>query len=152
MQSSSIIIIWFVSWFLLVGLSIVAQLFLAMAVYQDARSHYNSNALMWALLIGFLGLIPGIVYLCIRKKIGNTPVVCPHCGLCYAPFSGACPRCSAPNPTIFMDAYSDLMAAHKKAKTYLTVAIVLWGSFILLTIILVVALVATAVGSAAVYY
>lgn len=136
-------------WFLLIGLMITGKVFLALAVYQDARSRYNNNALMWALLVGFFDLIPAIVYLCLRKNPGNGPVLCPSCALYYAPFSGACPRCGAPNPAVYMNAYSDLMAAHKKAKTYLAVAIAAWGLAIVAMVVLAALAVLLAAGSAA---
>lgn len=142
--------VWFlIIWFLLFGLMITGKVFLALAVYQDARSRYNNNALMWGLLVGFFDLIPAIVYLCLRKNLGSGPILCPSCALYYAPFSGACPRCGAPNPAVHMNAYTDLMAAHKKAKNYLTVAIVAWGLVIVATIVLMLITVFAAIGSAA---
>ena len=68
--------VWFlIIWFLLFGLMITGKVFLALAVYQDARSRYNNNALMWGLLVGFFDLIPAIVYLCLRKNLGSGPIL-----------------------------------------------------------------------------
>lgn len=48
-----------------------------------------------------------------------------------------------------MNAYTDLMAAHKKAKNYLTVAIVAWGLVIVASVVLAFITVFAAIGSAA---
>lgn len=105
------------------------SILLAFAAYYDARSKDNKDALMWAMLIGFLGLIPGIIYLCIRNS-GQNYVICPNCGLSHSWRAPICPRCGTPNQT---PAYANPFAAQQahRAKILLIIAIVLMVIFVL---------------------
>ena len=49
----------------LVIAAILAQIFLGLAVYHDAKSKGNSSAGMWGVLTGVFGWIPAIIYLCV---------------------------------------------------------------------------------------
>ena len=83
--------------------SIAAQVLFACAAYQDAKSMNNKDATMWAVLIGLLGLIPGIIYLCIRKNNNSAPSVqqiCIGCRAPIAPGTNVCPYCGAQQPPI----------------------------------------------------
>ena len=52
-------------------LGIAAQVLLGLATYNDAKARGNSDPAMWGLLVGILGWIPGIVYLCVRNHRAN---------------------------------------------------------------------------------
>ena len=59
--------IWFVVLIILCVLAAVAgQIFLALAVYQNAKSRGNANPGMWGVLTGFFGWIPAVIYLATR--------------------------------------------------------------------------------------
>ncbi len=105
---------------------LAARVLFALAVYYDARSKYNTDALLWALLVGFVGLIPGIVYLCIRNTVKNY-VVCQNCGVSHFSVEPVCPRCGAPNP--YAPAAGMNLVAEKQArqaKTLLIIGIILY--------------------------
>ena len=95
----AIVIIFYVLIFLF---SIAAQVLLACAAYQDAKSLNNKDATMWAVLIGLLGLIPGIIYLCIRKNNSNSvssvQQICIGCRAPIAAGTNICPYCGAQQP------------------------------------------------------
>lgn len=69
----------------------------ALAAYHDAQAKGNPDALVWALAIGFLGLIPGIVYLCVRSS-GRRAVRCANCGYPHDASDFCCPKCGERNP------------------------------------------------------
>ncbi|HHV32259.1 MAG: zinc ribbon domain-containing protein [Ruminococcaceae bacterium] len=90
--------LWFAAIICILSLLLLAgHVLIALAVYNDARSKSNRDALMWALLVGFLGLIPGIIYLCVRNNVQNY-VICPQCGCSHLIQDLTCPRCGASNP------------------------------------------------------
>jgi hypothetical protein len=115
----------------LIGLAV--RVLFALAAYNDARSKNNPNAVMWGLLIGFLGFIPGIIYLCVRNS-GRGFIVCPRCGISYQGSYLNCPKCGESNPanSQYVNPFSSLQA--HRAKVYLTVALVLIGVGILLSV------------------
>ena len=124
------------------GLIYIAERVLfAFAAYNDARAKSNPDAVMWGLLIGFFGLIPGIIYLCVRNS-GRNFVVCPNCGCSHYFGDMNCPNCGAPNQA---SQYANPFAAQQahKARVQLTVAIVLIGIGVVVTIIGVFVFVAT---------
>lgn len=57
-------------------LGIAAQVLLGLATYNDAKARGNSDPAMWGLLVGILGWIPGIVYLCVRNHRANRLMAC----------------------------------------------------------------------------
>lgn len=121
--------------FLIGILGIAERVLFAMAVYSDARAKNNSESLMWALLVGFLGLIPGIIYLCVRNSSSGA-AMCPNCGFYHKSTDFTCPKCGAPNPTPnqFNNPYIEQQA--HRAKILLIVAVVIVIVEILLGILL----------------
>lgn len=84
--------------FALLSLLFAAQRILfALAAYHDAQAAENPDAVIWGLAIGFLGAIPGIIYLCIRGT-GRRVVRCPRCGWPHAAADYCCPKCGEKNP------------------------------------------------------
>lgn len=77
-------------------LGVAQRVLFAFAAYYDSRSKCNKDAVMWALLIGFLGLIPEVIYLCVRNS-GENYSICANCGLNHSAYDTNCPRCGAPN-------------------------------------------------------
>jgi ribosomal protein L37E len=124
---------------------IAARILFGVAAYNDARSKLNQNALMWGLLIGFLGLIPGIIYLCVRNNPTNEFVHCMRCGAGYHVAYTNCPRCGEPNS--FHIQYLNPFAEQQRhrAKVLCIVAAVLAGLSVLggiVTVVLFVGLLA----------
>jgi hypothetical protein len=111
----------------LAGLIGVAERVLfAFSAYYDARSKMNPDAMMWGFLIGFLGLIPGIIYLCIRNSaLGAT--VCTRCGLPYSASYFACPRCGEQKVSNQQSVNPYLVQQAHRAKILFTVALILIG-------------------------
>lgn len=62
---------------------VAAQVLLGLATYNDAKARGNNDPVMWGLLVGFLGWIPGIVYLCLRNNNANRLMTCPQCGFVH---------------------------------------------------------------------
>lgn len=107
-------------------IGIAERILFAIAAYFDARSKCNKDAVMWAFLIGFLGLIPGIIYLCIRNSQRNI-VFCPCCGFNHLGSDMNCPKCGAPNQSAGQ--YINPLASQHahRAKVLLTIALILIG-------------------------
>ena len=61
---------------------VAAQVLLGLATYNDAKARGNNDPVMWGLLVGFLGWIPGIVYLCLRNNNANRLMTCRSADLC----------------------------------------------------------------------
>ena len=133
---------------LCVLVTITARVLLAFAAYYDARACGNRNALMWALLVGFLGLIPGIVYLCLRDSERKRMIVCQNCGAAHPIGIPNCPQCGIYNPYSgpFCNAETPVLAA--KAKKLLIAGCVLFGVAILLVIVSVIVLLVGVAGAA----
>lgn len=70
---------------------------LGLATYNDAKSRLNESPAMWGVLVGLLGCIPGIIYLCTRNNALNRLIACPSCGWGMTLGSPACPRCGVQN-------------------------------------------------------
>lgn len=115
-------------------LFLAARILLGLAAYSDARSKGNADALMWGLLIGFLGLIPGVIYLCIRNSAYSS-TVCLKCGFSFPAGAPSCPRCGEPNP--YFARYSNPAAEHqaRQAKTLFIVGLILMGVGILAVVV-----------------
>lgn len=141
---------WFVVFIVVVSLiGIAAQVLLGLATYNDAKARGNSDPVMWGLLVGILGWIPGIVYLCVRNNPANRPLNCPQCGFVHRMADPCCPQCQAQNP--YSAPFQNPLApqwAHR-AKLLLIWAIVAYAATILVTIILVFAFVSAMIGIAA---
>lgn len=143
MESNGIIAI-MALYLLIIAASIAVHVLFAVAAYNDARSKMNQNALMWALLIGFLGAIPGIIYLCVRNNPVQEFVTCMKCGATYHGAYMNCPRCGEPNS--FNLQYLNPFAEQQRnrARVLCIVAAILIGLVVLSGIIMVVLVVASA--------
>lgn len=126
----------------LVGLA--ERVLLGFAAYHDARAKSNPDAAMWGLLVGFLGLIPGIIYLCIRNS-SRTFTVCTSCGCTHAAADMNCPKCGAPNPASsqYVNPFAEQQA--HRAKVEFIIALVLIGLGVLMAA-------AAAIGFAAIVF
>lgn len=120
--------------FVLFLLWISVKVLFALAAYHDALSKGNRDAVMWGLLIGFLGLIPGVIYLCVRNSV-STRVRCRNCGALYDSWYQFCPVCGGKReePMPAYVPYAEVYA--QKAKRELTAGIVLAGVGILLPVL-----------------
>lgn len=114
-------------------LYIAARALLGFATFNDARSKSNPDAVMWGVLTGVFGLIPGIIYLCLRSSNSNY-VICQKCGCRHFFADANCPQCGTPsqpqqnlNPLAAQQAH--------KAKVQLTISIILFGIAIIAMII-----------------
>lgn len=141
---TGVLVGFFLMWMLCIGLCIGVQICLGVAAYSDAKSKMNTNAVMWGVLVGVLGVIPGIIYLCLRNNPTLPTVSCQKCGLPYAVTLPSCPRCGLQNAYAGSAYHPDAPKQAKRAKTLLIVAICLFAAAILTIIIGVCALVASA--------
>jgi Ca2+/Na+ antiporter len=120
-------------WIVMVAL-LIARVLFAMAAYYDACSKMNPNAVMWGLLIGFLGLIPGIIYLCIRNDTGRGPINCPKCGILYHSGYHNCPQCGEVNPVNNMYLNPFILQQQNRAKKLCVAAGVIIGAAVFIAI------------------
>ena len=106
------------------------------------------NAVMWAMLVGILGWIPGIVYLCVRNHRANRLMACPQCGFAHRVAEPFCPQCHVQNP--YSAPFQNPLAAQQahRAKLLLIWGIVAYVAVILLAIISVFWLTASLIGVA----
>ena len=74
--------------------AILAQIFLGLAVYHDAKSKGNSSSGMWGVLTGVFGWIPAIIYLCVRNSSSQRIIQCTTCGFAIPASAPGCPNCS----------------------------------------------------------
>lgn len=87
---------WMIALYILVFLTAIAgSVLFGCAVYNDAKSKWNDNATMWGVLVGLLGLIPGIIYLCIRNEPLKRIYVCYNCGWGNPLSARQCGHCGA---------------------------------------------------------
>lgn len=127
-----------IAWILAILMILASHVFVGLAVYYDAQSKMNENATMWGVLCGLLGLIPCIIYLCVRNSPSTRPIVCQSCGWTHPLSSPVCPHCSQQNPFANMSQQNAMAPYQKKrAKTFLTVGIVLIAVAILVAIVAV---------------
>ncbi len=122
--------------FLLVFLlaALAAQVLFGVAAYHDARSLADPNAPMWGLLIGFLGLLPGVIYLCLRA-VPRRPVCCTKCGCWHSALDPACPKCGEPNPqAAFRDTGVSRALAEKAKKELIAGAVCAGASVVFLAV------------------
>ena len=114
-------------------LGITERVLFAVAAYNDACAKSNRDAVMWGLLIGFLGLIPGIIYICVRNS-GHEFVNCPACGFVHSTRDSNCPKCAAPNPICDQNANPLAAQQQHRAKILFTVALVFLGVAVLASV------------------
>lgn len=99
----------------------------ALAAYHDAQAQGNPDALIWSLAIGFLGLIPGIVYLCIRGS-GRRMVRCSNCGYPHDASDFCCPKCGEKNPAAAQaNPYEQALGARAKKEMIGGIAVIAAG-------------------------
>ncbi len=110
---------------------LAVRILLGMAAYHDAQAKGNPEALLWALLIGFLGLIPGIIYLCVRDT-ARPMVCCPGCGRWHRSEEAFCPACGRPSASAPPQANPYAAILEDKAKKELIAAAVCFGVGIVL--------------------
>ena len=115
---------------LLSAVGVLSSVFLGLCVYNDALSNSRDDAVMWGLLCGFLGVIPSIIYLVIRKN--NTAVTpCPGCGYPSVSQMFNCPNCGVQKP-IWPPVNEFTESKSRKSKNFLIATIVMWAvSFII---------------------
>ena len=118
----------------------------ALAAYNDAMAKGSSDATMWGLLIGFLGLIPGIIYLCVRST-QQRKVCCMRCGLWHNAFDPVCPRCGTPTPAAPQQFNPYIQIYEAKAKKFLIAAFICLGIIIVASIVGMAAISSLAVSS-----
>ncbi len=124
---------------------IAVQVLFACAAYQDAKSLNNKDATLWSVLIGILGLIPGIIYLCIRRR-STPPVVsqiCSNCRVPLVPGTIICPYCGAQQNAInpYLWGYrspEECAECHEKAKRLLIAAIICAVVLVALFVLIIV--------------
>ena len=144
--------IWFVVLIILCVLAAVAgQIFLALAVYQNAKSRGNANPGMWGVLTGFFGWIrqsfiwlPGILP-------GTAPLSAPAAApiFRFRGTSAQVPRTKRICPAVFNN---PMMEQNRSlSKKFLITAIVLEGAAVLAIIISVIVFAATAASTAISY-
>ncbi|MCU7522723.1 MAG: hypothetical protein HF312_21120 [Ignavibacteria bacterium] len=131
-------IVWFVGAMIFFSLLCIAvQVLLATAVYNDAKAKGNTEPVMWAVLTGIFGLIPGIIYLCVRNNNRNRLIICPNCGFTHRIAELNCPQCGIANP--FSQQFSNPLSEiqQKRANKLLIAAIIVFVVSIVLCIIAV---------------
>ena len=128
-------------------LGIAAQVLLAFATFNDAKARGNSDPVMWALLVGILGWIPGIVYLCVRNNSANRLMTCPQCGFAHRAAEPFCPQCRAQSP--YSAPFNNPLAPQQahRAKLLLIWAVVAYALTIVLSVVSTMALVAALTGA-----
>jgi hypothetical protein len=118
---------------LIVVMEIAAGLMLAFCVYYDARAEQNPRALMWALLCGFLGAIPAIVYLAMRGRVGGRMIVCKTCGRWVPEGASFCALCGQPLRPVDL---AVIQTYRRRAKGFLIAWICVYAVVFLLAVAL----------------
>ena len=123
-----------IGYLLTLAVDITASVMLALAVYNDAKSKWNPNAVMWAVLVGILGLIPGIIYLCVRNEPLKKIYVCHNCGWGNPLSARQCGHCGA---GLYYPAQETFLL-QKKARNFLITGIILWAVGVIAMICLMI--------------
>ena len=131
--------------------AILAQIFLGLAVYHDAKSKGNSSSGMWGVLTGVFGWIPAIIYLCVRNSSSQRIIQCTTCGFAIPASAPGCPNCNHANPFAQQFYGPFVEQSKKRAKGFLIAAICCYAALILL-IIAIVVIVAIFAGNYYYYY
>ena len=118
--------------------AILAQIFLGLAVYHDAKSKGNSNAGMWGVLTGVFGWIPAIIYSFIRNSASHRFIQCTTCGFAIPASAPGCPNCNHANPFAQQFFGPFVEQSKKRAKGFLIAAICCYAALILLIIAIIV--------------
>lgn len=99
------------------------QLFLGLAVYNDAKARNIDMATLWGVLTGFFGFIPAIIYLVLRSGNKNS-IKCPRCSSQIFNGMPVCPVCQLPVNAVPSLNPAEIMKRRKRAKGFLIAAIV----------------------------
>lgn len=120
---------------LVLVLQLAMMVMLGLAVFNDAKAHAGQQAVFWGILVGFFGLIPGIIYLCMRKKEVRSSIACTRCRQVYNITVPYCPVCGLHNRRSepFWD--PRLPSFRKKATVFFTLWLCLYGALFLLLMV-----------------
>ncbi|MFU0832049.1 MAG: DUF2116 domain-containing protein [Oscillospiraceae bacterium] len=103
---------------------IIQHVLFALAAYHDAQARGNPNAVLWGLAVGFLGIIPGVIYLCVRDT-GIRMTRCTNCGYPHDVTDFYCPKCGQKNTgQVQTNPYEPLLAARAKKELYAGIAVI----------------------------
>ncbi|HEX3037694.1 MAG TPA: hypothetical protein VHO94_01710 [Oscillospiraceae bacterium] len=141
--------VWFGGAMIFFSLLYVAfRILLAIAVYNDAQAKGNNEPVMWAVLTGIFGLIPIIIYLCVRNNNRNRLIICQNCGFTHRIAELNCPQCGIANP--FSQQFSNPLSQiqQKRANKLLIAAIIVFAVAIVLCIISVLWFVTSVINNA----
>lgn len=120
----------FFLWMVVLSLAgIASRLFLAFCIYNDAKYRQDENAVLWAVLSGFIGFA-ALVYIIIKVSSKNQFKRCVQCGEAIAPDGQFCPRCGRSRDILTTE---ELQKYNKRRKLFLG----LWIGFFLLAFIAV---------------
>ena len=137
----------FFVWIFCILFFIGFQICIALAVYYDAQSKMNRNSVLWAVLCGILGLIPMIVYLCIRNNPSTIPIYCSQCGKVHYISESHCPFCHQENPYSRIEvANPQAQQQHRRAKVCLIIGVSLFAVGIVAMIIALIFLLYNVLG------
>lgn len=115
---------------------VLTQVFWGVAAYRDAVGKGSTLAVMWGVLVGFLGIIPGIIYLCLRNGPTGKERRCPQCGMSYKAEMPYCPGCRATNP-VTPEQYYAQQSAPSRGKGFFIAGCVFFGLTIVMVLVLV---------------
>lgn len=147
-QFFQFIFVWIFCMLALIGFRIC----MALAVYYDGQSKMNRNSVVWAVLCGLLGMIPMIVYLCVRNNPSTVPIYCPQCGRTHFISDPYCPFCHQENPYSRIEAANPrALEQHKRAKVCLIIGICLLAAGILAIVIALIVLFSSVLGAISYY-
>lgn len=118
-------------------LAFAQRILFALAVYYDARANGNPSSAAWALLVGFLGLIPGVIYLCVRRNPGGRLIYCGKCGAVHPISLPNCPQCGVRNDYSLPFCDPALPAYAGTARGFLIAALAVFAGMVVLFILCV---------------
>ena len=117
------------------GLLLAASICLGLAIYNDALSWGEQNAVMWGVLTGFVGWIPAVFYF-VGPSRAKRVLVCSVCGGLLPPGVLYCLQCGQYHPEAHL-LPPDTLLRSKKAKRFLIAWAVLNVSALVVLFVLV---------------
>lgn len=118
-------IVFFICYFAALALMITSQVCLAISVYRDAQALGRTDGMLFALLTGFLGQIPLVIYMAIRSNMPSYN--CPRCSMPLNQAVQTCPNCAQPITTLpaaYIPGAADASVARMRGKKMQKTAIV----------------------------